>query len=319
MRSSALIGFRPPQFSEDAAWLPTWLQQQNVEPFDERINRGETPFVQRVKELQFLGKRSARRRIICQQVAKDVIKVAIWCYLAMKVHPFALHHLLRMWLISIFVYYLMLTLSSCQVHWGDSSQVQRLTLLKQPLGPSVLSEGKINHSNEECNTSFVNRSPNSRPFNGNHIMRHEENVGCCQVDVISVAVELSIAASEALVIHKMMTGLLAKPLPASTVLEAATQVKQARLDIWKEASQCSSMDIGETDFLSDLDDLAMEDAYANVGLSGVDNPNHDINVSQVKDSFDSKNDRHEGNLEHDFGKSLDDFEKQIVDEGLHDE
>ncbi|KAL3516357.1 hypothetical protein ACH5RR_023259 [Cinchona calisaya] len=272
MRSSALIGFRSPQFSEDAAWLPTWLQQQNVEPFDERINRGETPFVQRVKVINFHLRLSS-------DANSEFLPSPL----------------------------------------GDSSQVQRLTLLKQPLGPSVLSEGKINHSNEECSTSFVNCSPNSRPFNGNHIMRHEENVGCCQVDDISVAVELSIAASEALVIHEMMTGLLAKPLPASTVLEAAIQVKQARLDTWKEASQCSSMDIGETCFLSDLDDLAMEDVYENVGLSGVDNPNHDINVSQVKDSFDSENDRHEGNLEHDFGKSLDDFEKQIADEGLRDE
>ncbi|XP_071932068.1 uncharacterized protein [Coffea arabica] len=327
MGSPALEAFRPAQFSEDAAWLPIWLQQQNVEPFNEGINGGETPFDQRVKELQLLQQeinkeenanlsRSGEGGYKSCHLLLSEDEISPHCFAASNDNVINFHlHLSAD------------SNSECLANpLKDSSQVQGLVsnrvVLKQPVGMSVVSEGKINHSDVGCNPLFVNHSPNSRCLNENHIPRHEGNVGFCQVDDISEAVELSIAASEALVIHEIMTGIVTKPFLATMVLEAAIQLKQARLDIWNETSQCSSMHIGEMDFHSVMHDLTVEDAYENVGLS-IDPSIHENDVSQVKDTFDLENHRHEGNSEHEetigFVKTLDDFEVQIADKGLHDE
>ncbi|KAH1046026.1 hypothetical protein J1N35_036810 [Gossypium stocksii] len=85
---------------------------------------------------------------------------------------------------------------------------------------------------------------------------------------IKDAVELSIAASEALVIHELVkSDSGAKALPTAAVLEAALQVKQARRESSEDAFDCPTETSDEMDFLSDLDDLTMADAFEDVGLS----------------------------------------------------
>ncbi|KAL1149924.1 hypothetical protein V6Z11_A10G222900 [Gossypium hirsutum] len=85
---------------------------------------------------------------------------------------------------------------------------------------------------------------------------------------IKDAVELSIAASEALVIHELVkSDSGAEALPTAAVLEAALQVKQARLESSEDAFDCPTETSDEMDFLSDLDDLTMADAFEDVGLS----------------------------------------------------
>ncbi|KAA8519257.1 hypothetical protein F0562_013513 [Nyssa sinensis] len=44
-----LLGFRCPQFSEDVAWLPAWLQQHHVGSFDEHIKDEEIPLEQQLE------------------------------------------------------------------------------------------------------------------------------------------------------------------------------------------------------------------------------------------------------------------------------
>ncbi|KAK9283788.1 hypothetical protein L1049_012040 [Liquidambar formosana] len=50
----ASLGFRPPQFSEDAAWLPAWLQHPQAKPFDALLKESQTPSEQAFKDLALL-------------------------------------------------------------------------------------------------------------------------------------------------------------------------------------------------------------------------------------------------------------------------
>ncbi|GMI80432.1 hypothetical protein HRI_001712500 [Hibiscus trionum] len=85
---------------------------------------------------------------------------------------------------------------------------------------------------------------------------------------IKAAVELSIAASEALVIHELVRSESAsEAFPTEAVLEAALQVKKARLESSEGPFDCPTETSDEMDFLSDLDDLTMADAFEDVGLS----------------------------------------------------
>ncbi|CAK9133673.1 unnamed protein product [Ilex paraguariensis] len=123
--------------------------------------------------------------------------------------------------------------------------------------------------------------------------KHNENVNSpSKVADISNAVELSIAASEALVIYELITfGTFTQFLPASAVLEVALKLKQARLEGLEETSYYLTEELSEIDFLSDLDELTMADAYEDVGLSATGRDGlhgHDSIVSQVKDTFASE-------------------------------
>lgn len=124
---------------------------------------------------------------------------------------------------------------------------------------------------------------------------HDRNASLHEVNHMDDAIELSIAASEALVIHEVFKDEpLSRRFPASTVLEAALQVKQARLEAWKESNEtcnCATVEIPEIDSLSECEDLRMEDAFQDVGLSACDSADLHINglsLSHVKDTLASQ-------------------------------
>ncbi|XP_058226030.1 uncharacterized protein LOC131334795 isoform X6 [Rhododendron vialii] len=120
----------------------------------------------------------------------------------------------------------------------------------------------------------------------------EEDDGYHMVCDINNAVELSIAASEALVINDMLKSPSStESLAAAAVLEVALRVKQARLQCLKDCFHFSTEDMDETDLLSG-DDLHMADAYGDAGLtiSNVDDRHACASVtSQVKDTPSSQN------------------------------
>ncbi|KAG5539262.1 hypothetical protein RHGRI_019725 [Rhododendron griersonianum] len=120
----------------------------------------------------------------------------------------------------------------------------------------------------------------------------EEDDGYHMVCDINNAVELSIAASEALVINDMLkSSSSTESLAAAAVLEVALRVKQARLQCLKDCFHFSTEDMDETDLLSG-DDLHMADAYGDMGLtiSNVDDRHACASVtSQVKDTPRSQN------------------------------
>lgn len=85
---------------------------------------------------------------------------------------------------------------------------------------------------------------------------------------VNEAVELSITASEALVIHEFVkSGPTSEALSTESVLDIALQVKKARLEILEDAFHCPTEETDNCDSLSDFDDVAMTDAYEDVGLS----------------------------------------------------
>ncbi|KAA8519259.1 hypothetical protein F0562_013515 [Nyssa sinensis] len=144
--------------------------------------------------------------------------------------------------------------------------------------------------------TFEYSVPQSLANNKDSEIKHGENVRHLKVADANDAVELSIAASEALVIHELVkSGSSTNFLPAAAVLEVALRVKQARLKDLEEIFHYPTEEISEIDFLSDLDESTMADAFEDVGLS-VNGPNDlhacDSFISQVKDTLTSEN--HDG-------------------------
>ncbi|XP_012850004.1 PREDICTED: uncharacterized protein LOC105969770 [Erythranthe guttata] len=104
------------------------------------------------------------------------------------------------------------------------------------------------------------------------------------------AVELCIAASEALAINEVVEGdSFVKSSSALAILEASLQVKQARLEVWKNNLSGSIDVLSEIDNLSDLDDIIMGSAYEDTGIHFDELLGNELSVSQVKDTFDSAN------------------------------
>lgn len=133
----------------------------------------------------------------------------------------------------------------------------------------------------------------SPSFKEQKVKKPEVDAKSGKVD-INDAIELAIAASEAIEIHEAV-----KYEPnieiciGSAVLEAAIRLKQARLQDFKETLSSSAKESIEDDFdfLSDLDEMTMTDAYEDVGLTVTGNGDLSGNgsVSHVKDTYDSEN------------------------------
>ncbi|CAM0877216.1 unnamed protein product [Alopecurus aequalis] len=87
------------------------------------------------------------------------------------------------------------------------------------------------------------------------------------------AVELSIAASEAMVIAEMIINDCQPDKLTAATLEAAMRVKEARKQCFYEETEddCESFqnDLDESDWLAELDEIEMLDAFEDVGLSTV--------------------------------------------------
>jgi hypothetical protein len=96
--------------------------------------------------------------------------------------------------------------------------------------------------------------------------KEKSKVECFKNDDISDAVELSIAASEALVIHDLVKTESISETLSTAVLEIALRVKQARLEGSEDGILSSSVESDCSDSLSDLNDFLMEDAYEDIGL-----------------------------------------------------
>ncbi|KAK9665069.1 hypothetical protein RND81_14G088200 [Saponaria officinalis] len=101
---------------------------------------------------------------------------------------------------------------------------------------------------------------------------------------INDAVELSVAASEALVIHDIIQSeSIAEAMSAAAILEVALRVKQARLDELQD-SVCCFNDPDTSDILSNLNDSDLEDVYNDVGLPSSLASSMDPSVSRVEDT-----------------------------------
>ncbi|KAK9058016.1 hypothetical protein SSX86_022856 [Deinandra increscens subsp. villosa] len=176
------------------------------------------------------------------------------------------------------------TWSRSQTDKSESNQ----PLLVQQSEAIVIPEGEayVVRSQQKVNLGITGaKSPS---FGEQKEVNPSVDARCCKAD-ISDAIELTVAASEALTIHEV----LKDELIASYVLEAAIRVKQARLENFSDDLGSPIEESNEADcaFLSYLDHLAMADAYEDVGLTVTGHGDLSAygSISHVNDSFASEN------------------------------
>ncbi|KAJ0101138.1 hypothetical protein Patl1_05705 [Pistacia atlantica] len=343
------LGFRHPQFSEELAWLPAWLQPHQVEASNEYQTTTSPP----LKDLEIL------QRNICE--VKDAAMPSSEegrynsCHLFLSGED---NSLVSSGPSSDKVYHFRLHLSSngaseytqceidaSQVHCdstkflslqqADISQCMRQNtnvnkvLSTSEVGNLAVSENTTNsnkvlpmrqteisagsrgysyHSKLDNNATGLNllvqtsfpktvenldvQSP-IRNNDGRRQCKDKLNVRYHKCSDINNAVELSISASEALVIHEQVNSESdSEALSTAAILEATLRVKQARLKGLEDGFNYPNREIEETDLLFDLDDLTMADAYEDVGLSFV-GPNEKLvcssDASLVKETPFSEN------------------------------
>nr|XP_043607324.1 uncharacterized protein LOC122579262 [Erigeron canadensis]XP_043607325.1 uncharacterized protein LOC122579262 [Erigeron canadensis]XP_043607326.1 uncharacterized protein LOC122579262 [Erigeron canadensis]XP_043607327.1 uncharacterized protein LOC122579262 [Erigeron canadensis] len=303
-----LLGFHLPRFSEEDDWLPGWLQPPSSSPLisrelDEDSNQcrrssfgGQEGFQEELGSLQ----QSTREN---GNMSSDDRYKSFHLFLSgeddsgLNFPSSSSNHEVR--------YHLRLSTEDSQCTLNpvfSRSQSERLefnqTLLLHQPEAKVLPEEDTHKVN--CNDDETHIVP-SQPKDNLGISHHEspsfkeqkEKNSSHRVDFVN-AIELTIAASEALEIHEIVKHV---PITESSiglaVLEAALRVKQARLEDCIETSSSSFEESNEIDcdVLSDLDELAMADAYEDVGLTvnGHSDQSAYGSLSHVKDSYASEN------------------------------
>ncbi|XP_062091458.1 uncharacterized protein LOC133797545 isoform X2 [Humulus lupulus] len=273
-------GFRPPQFSEDLAWAPDWVQNQ-VEQFGGCIKEPFGSSKLASKDLTSLQGNICAENDVALLSREEGIHDHLYLFISGEDNP-------SMSLASSHgnVLQFLLHLSSdesaqcvpSQILVSDASQpVSRfIPPVQQFENPIALKENiwpKIS-----CNAGDLDMHPrNSKPEpcqkypgNSKSPLRHygEFNVGHLKDTEMYDAVELSIAASEALVIHEIANSRSdVEEIISTDLLEVTLRVKQARLEWLEDSFDFSTKENGDLDSLSDLDDFAMTDAFEDVGLT----------------------------------------------------
>ncbi|KAF3434232.1 hypothetical protein FNV43_RR25335 [Rhamnella rubrinervis] len=204
------LGFRPPQFSEDFAWLPCSLQQHQVEEFDEQFNETLCSSKPLTKDLTlFQGNISN---------GEDAT------LLARKEGGYSGCHLFLSGEDNLSISFASSRENVLQFPLHLSSDGYTHYSQTQPLVSdayeAVLNTNKVLTCGEMCSV---------RHYGEKFSVKYHKDAN------ISEAVELSTAASEALVIHETMKS-DSEALEAAAVLEVALRVKQARLDCLEHAT-----------------------------------------------------------------------------------
>ncbi|KAF8403704.1 hypothetical protein HHK36_011808 [Tetracentron sinense] len=289
---------------QDVAWLPAWLQQHQVPQFNEIIKDAQTPSRQACEDLEFLQgnlcggqdvnlfPREEGRYNSCHLFLSgednspisttpgNIVEAVGEGDMSGKlVHLYSLLHF-------------HLRLSSDGISQHTTSRLQDTFQTERQESNKVLSTEPVPETSavpsdrgRQCKMDYkagvvnllplksnLRTSQNTRPqlltkYNKDSWRQHQEksNIRYLKNADIKDAVELSIAASEALAISELVnSGSPSEALSAAAVLEVALRVKQARLYGWEDAFHCPNE---ETDFLSDLDEVTMADAFEDVGLS----------------------------------------------------
>ncbi|KAI4323588.1 hypothetical protein L6164_023182 [Bauhinia variegata] len=274
------VGLRPPQFSEDLAWLPGWLQhlssEESTEPTKSQISTKQA-----VKDLVFSQENGKDDNALSREEGRYNS-----CHLILSGEDSSpvsfspssenvLHFSLRLSsdVDSVFCPTQSLSASHDVLASSKATSVQ--------LVETSVKSRENRHSMMECDAPEQNLLPPSisetakddcsgSPSDKTHSVRlHKEQLKVKSVEGsdISDAVELSIAASEALVIHDLVKmGSVLETIPTEALLEVALRVKQARLEGLEDGFHSSNEESDWSDSLSNLNDFAMADAYGDVGL-----------------------------------------------------
>ncbi|XP_021774930.1 uncharacterized protein LOC110738805 isoform X2 [Chenopodium quinoa] len=279
---------RPPQFSDDVAFLPAWLQPNHSASTPQNLDDEEFS----CHSLQNVGENNQVKdsnlsaikdsRYICQLYLSgeesSPVTLTTSCE---KVLHFNLH-LSTDGTPSI--------ISNPPLHTSHDDKLNSALAL---VDTSEMRECNIGHVIPKMNTvpspssdknfgNFTNQTPLSNAAGQKSLEILNSN--SAEDDDISDAVELSVAASEALAIHNIVqSGSFSEVLSTSAIIEVALRVKQARLVV----SYCFEDFDNSADSLSDIGDSDMEDAFKDVGLfiSSLDNTSfNDLSTSRVKET-----------------------------------
>ncbi|KAI3416626.1 uncharacterized protein J3R85_015248 [Psidium guajava] len=259
----ASLGFRRPQFSEDLAWLPDWLQQSQSEYPAEQPLESAALFRENVGEDKRLelsskdgGGYTGCRLFLSAEDGSPFLSGEDGSPTSYAQSPGKVLHF------HIRFSYNSGSQSQCTksqesnaslagLQSSKGTQVQRVEIASQPV-----------------------EKVRARVY-GEDLRRHLKDAD------VNAAVELSIAASEAMAIHELVG---CESIPAAAVVEFALRLKEARL---RESEEVSDYVIKRTEEDIDLDDIAMLDAFEDVGLSAIDHNERgigDFDISQVKET-----------------------------------
>lgn len=141
------------------------------------------------------------------------------------------------------------------------------------LGPADL---RVKPTTTE-NLIFIPKSPFS---NEKHMKRIKDSPR--RYENFDHAVELSIAASETLLIHELLeNGKTSAMVEVSDLLDISLKVKKARLLRVEEDSLSNDQHDEICEYLSDLDDSAMVDAFKDVGLCSTASGYHNLSSATI--------------------------------------
>ncbi|PRQ55704.1 putative BRCT domain-containing protein [Rosa chinensis] len=281
------LGFRPPQFSEDLAWLPGWLQQHQIEQFDECIEKLKgTNLELECKDLKVSQGKNSKGNYADTLSREEDRNKSYHLFLSGEDNTPAGFSSSPGNVLHFHLHLSSTGFSQCSpTPPPDASQND----LKSSRVASVeLNDISVGSKDKTCSEMGLNlggrnflplnsvqksmedvgpQCPSNYKISATH-KREKYNVKYPKATDMTAAAELSIAASEALVIHEIVRrGFVADALPTEVVLEAALRVKKARLEWSVDALDSLADETDESDSLSDLDDLMMADAYEDVGLS----------------------------------------------------
>ncbi|KAK9123338.1 hypothetical protein Sjap_012940 [Stephania japonica] len=283
----ASSGFREPQFSEDMAWLPPWLlPHRELIPDDGGIDVG-TASQQACKEMHANSEKDA------VLISSEEVRYKS-CHLFLSGDDGSPVGTIESLGNQFLHFHLHLSSSGisehtqspdCNFHQTDGHKFSDVLSRQSLAETSPCREKETNQQKMVNETNIANdqvsfKSGMDLNFKVHNLTKSEkigkpnETERCRNLisSDIKDAIELSIAASEALVISEIAEADSAtEALSASAILEVALHMKQARngwcLNRLESVSDCITDEVDETDQLLDLDEDIMLDAFEDVGLS----------------------------------------------------
>ncbi|CAM8949096.1 unnamed protein product [Rhodiola kirilowii] len=236
-----LLGFRRPQFSEEAAWLPDWLQNSQTTACDKLTKESDEAHI-KLSEGNVIEK--AREDSQYHNCCLFLSGADSAAFSLASPSASVLHLNLHLSSDGNLQYTQSLPFDSYQ-----ADIAKEMSLLLKPMTTAV--------------PEVIPESPCSK--GKSHVKRSKE--GPYKDGHFDHAVEISIAASEALLIHELLENEESSAVvSALDLLDVSLKVKQARLH-WVEENSLSNDQLNESvDYLSDLDDSSMADAFLDVGL-----------------------------------------------------
>ncbi|XP_031495026.1 uncharacterized protein LOC116260725 isoform X2 [Nymphaea colorata] len=275
-------GYRPPQFSEDTAWVPVWLQSCRVSSLSQQA-RGADSFPQPTNNVEWppetlgdgqepIREGAANNNFELFLSGDDICSVGN-SLSKESVQPFQLHLSSDVSEHSLNQYYESYGASLSSRGTVHPKFTPGCLVVKNLEGPCDKLRNTDPMASSEAQVTNMQKYHTCPEPDNNNCEGRNFSIGFLENADVDSAIELSIVASEALAISDMVcTSLPSEACAASAVLEIALKVKEARIQACvsnADVSLISSEEVEEVDSLSDLDEEAMVDAFSDVGLSPI--------------------------------------------------